>query len=502
MSQPSRRQPTAATATGASPDEWARHWRAAGQLWRRAPEIAPERQAELSQRRSIPPDPLRNNYPFAGIELTRADVEWLLATHEDGRGPVDGDDPSQEGRAGLDLRGARLSGLDLRGLPLARLRAGLTEDEWRNLPGDALERAAAHLETADLSGARLDGAILEGAHLEEARLSEASLPHANLSFAHLDGAYLARATLERAYLLATSLLGAALDGAHLEGAHLGEAKLAGASLAFAHLEGAHLGEARLGGAAVDAATLERVRLWRPGFPETLPGANLSGAFFDPATTLDDALLGDPLHGGVSVADARWGGVNLAVVDWERTPILGEEREALQPENPDGSPKPERERLREYQLAVRANRQLAVALQDQGLNEQAAHYAYRAQTLQRQVLGRQARQGEWRKLGPWLFSWMLNLLGGYGYRMSRILAAYGVVIVAFAVAYVVIGASSPPHLSLPDALLASVTAFHGRVFSEQFRADSPQAWATALEAVAGLVVEGVFIAMLAQRFFGK
>jgi len=28
------------------------------------------------------------------------------------------------------------------------------------------------------------------------------------------------------------------------------------------------------------------------------------------------------------------------------------------------------------------------------------------------------------------------------------------------------------------------------------------WVTAFEAVAGLVVEGVFIAMLAQRFFGK
>lgn len=501
MSQPSRRQPTIATANDTQED-WPRHWRVLGQPWRREPEIPSERQTAISERRAIQTDPLRKSYPFAQMVLTRADVEWLLATLEDGRGPVDWDDHAQRARDGLDLRGARLIGVDLRGLPLAHLRAGLTEDEWRNMPGDALENAAAHLETADLSGARLDGAILEGAHLEEARLSEARLPHANLSFAHLEGAYLARASLEKAYLLATSLLGAALDGARLEGAHLGEARLAGASLAFAHLEGAHLGEARLGGMAVDASTLARVRSWRPGFPRTLPGANLSGAFFDPATTLDDATLGDPIYGGVSIADARWGGVNLAVVDWERAPTLGEEREAHQPENPDGTPKLERERLRESQLAVRANRQLAVVLQDQGLNEEAAHYAYRAQSLQRQALGRQARQGEWRKLGPWLFSWMLNLLGGYGYRMSRILAAYAVVILAFAVAYVVLGASSPPHLSLPDALLASITAFHGRVFSSQFQADSPQAWVSALEAVAGLVVEGVFIAMLAQRFFGK
>lgn len=501
MSQQPHRQPITTTTTATS-DDWSREWRARGQPWRREPEISLVRQEELARCRLTLPDPLHTSYPFATIALTRADVEWLLATHEDGRGPVDWDDPGQREREGLDLRGARLVGLDLRGLPLARLRAGLTEDEWRNMPGDALENAAAHLETADLSGARLDGAILEGAHLEEARLSEARLSHANLSFGRLEGAYLARASLEHAYLLATSLLGAVLDGAHLEGAHLGEARLAGASLAFAHLEGAHLGEARFGGAALDPATLARVRLWRRGFPETLPGANFSGAFFDPATTLDDAELGDPVHGGVSIADARWGGVNLAVVEWDRAPVLGEEREALQPVTADGALKAEHDRLREYQLAVRANRQLAVALQDQGLNEEAAHYAYRAQSLQRQVLGRQARRGEWRKAGPWLFSWMLNLLGGYGYRMSRILAAYAVVILVFAVAYLIIGASSAPHLSVPDALLASLTAFHGRVFSSQFQADSPQAWTSALEAIAGLVVEGVFIAMLAQRFFGK
>ncbi|HKV83722.1 MAG TPA: pentapeptide repeat-containing protein [Ktedonobacterales bacterium] len=501
MGQPPRRRPATTTASDTT-DDWPARWRGQGQPWRREGEIAPERQALLAERRAVNPDPARNSYPFARETLSRGDIEWLLATLEDGRGPVDWDDHTQRAREGLDLRGARLAGLDLRGLPLARLRAGLTEDEWRNLPGDALENAAAHLEGADLSGARLEGAILEGAHLEEARLSEARLPHANLSFAHLEGAYLARASMEKAYLLATALLGAALDAAHLEGAHLGEANLAGASLAFAHLEGAHLGEARLGGAAVDTATLARVRDWRPGFPETLAGANLSGAFFDPATTLDDAEFGDTIYGGVSVADARWGGVNLAVMEWERVPVLGEEREALRATTQDGSPKPEHERLREFQLAVRANRQLAVALQDQGLNEEAARYAYRAQSLQRQALGRQMRRGEWRKAGPWLFSWMLNLLGGYGYRMARILAAYTVVILVFTAAYLVIGASAAPHLNLPDALLASLTAFHGRVFSSQFQADSPQAWVSALEAVAGLVVEGVFIAMLAQRFFGK
>jgi hypothetical protein len=60
----------------------------------------------------------------------------------------------------------------------------------------------------------------------------------------------------------------------------------------------------------------------------------------------------------------------------------------------------------------------------------------------------------------------------------------------------------PQLTLAQAFLESITAFHERVFLEQFTLDTPQIWASALEAVTGLVIEGFFIAMLVQRFFGK
>src|SRR5258708_29345548 len=40
------------------------------------------------------------------MKLSRADVEWLLATHENGRGPVDWSDGSQRGREELDVHGA------------------------------------------------------------------------------------------------------------------------------------------------------------------------------------------------------------------------------------------------------------------------------------------------------------------------------------------------------------------------------------------------------------
>ena len=55
--------------------------------------------------------------------------------------------------------------------------------------------------------------------------------------------------------------------------------------------------------------------------------------------------------------------------------------------------------------MRANRQLAVALEAQGLNEDAGSFAYNAQLLQQQVLLRQ------RKFGAYLFSRFLDALAG-------------------------------------------------------------------------------------------
>ena len=152
---------------------WRGYWQNRGYSWRREPEI--ERQNQLEERRARRPEIERGVYPFTGIEpaLDRADLEWLLATHEGGRGPVDWEDEEQRERVGLDLRGAILSGLDLCGLPLAGLCGGLTEDAWRNATATQLEAARLHLEQTDLSDALLQGALLEGAHLEGARLHRA-----------------------------------------------------------------------------------------------------------------------------------------------------------------------------------------------------------------------------------------------------------------------------------------------------------------------------------------
>lgn len=70
------------------PASWRDYWRELDQPWRIEPEISAERQEYLAQRRAIVPNIEQGIYPFKDIKLTRADVEWLLATHENGRGPV------------------------------------------------------------------------------------------------------------------------------------------------------------------------------------------------------------------------------------------------------------------------------------------------------------------------------------------------------------------------------------------------------------------------------
>jgi uncharacterized protein YjbI with pentapeptide repeats len=400
---------------------WEVYWKAQGQPWRWEPEIDSERQKYLAERRSIMPDIKQGIYPFKDIRLNRADVEWLLATHEKGRGPDNWGDESQRERDGLDLRGADVSQEDLRGLPLARMYGALATSEWENATEEQRNMAVVCMKGADLRKAQLQGAHLRGAQLQ----------------------------------------GAHLRGAQLQGATLYEAQLQGAHLRWAKLQGADLREAQLQG-----ADLRRVQL--------------DGVY------LKEATLSDEQYGPALLADVRWGEINLAVVDWMPVKMLGDERRAHQTKKVD-----------DYQTAVRANRQLGVVLRDQGLNEVADRFAYRAQVLQRKVSWKQ------KKIGQYLFSLFLALLAGYGYKPWRTFLAYLLVITAFATAYFALGQTIGPALSPLGSFVFSMTSFHGRgFFLGGIALDDPLTALAALEAFVGLLIEVTFIATLTQRLFSK
>src|SRR6266849_1363018 len=379
---------------------WHDYWQHLGQPWRTEPEIDEERQQYLAERQAITLDTEKGIFPFKDIKLSRADVEWLLARHENGRGPVDWGDASQWERKGVDLRGANLEGASLEGLNFTR------------------------------------------GHLEEINLREASLQSAKLIRARLEGAVLADANLE----------GADLRGAHLEEVHLLRACVA--------------------------------------------GANLQRVFFNIVTNLDRTAFTNAKGESALLAGVHWNGVDLSMVDWSMVKVLGDESKARQQKKPEGSAKSKDEHLQEYEKAVRANRRLATELQSQGLNEDAACFAYRAQKLQRGVMRFQ------HKYIQYLFSLLLDLLAGYGYRPIRTLLWYVLVVGGFATAYAFSG-----HLpALPDALVYSLTSFHGRGFfpglGSETTLHNTLVVLAAAEAVIGLFIEISFIATFTQRYFGK
>jgi hypothetical protein len=304
------------------------------------------------------------------------------------------------------------------------------------------------------------------------------------------------------------LEGAYLRLAHLEIANLGGAHLEGAVLIDAHLENARLIDAHLEGKPVTAHEWQRLRLWAIDFPEVLLPADLRGAYFSTATGLRAVTLGSGEYGFVRVADVRWGGVNLAVVQWTQrgtdnhrrrlnTVVLGDEWQARQPNDENGKRKNAATRLVDFEAAVRANRQLATVLRDQGLNEDADHFGYRAHVLQRAVLW---RQHQWLR---WFGALFLDTISGHGYRPGRSFLTYLAVVLGFADGYLLMGQSAPLSLTAREALITSVVSFHGRgFFPSSFNLANPIMDLVAIEAVFGLLIEITFIATFTNRFFAR
>ncbi len=207
-------------------EAWRTYWAEHRWSWRTEPEIDEERQKYLDERRKIAPDIVKGIYPFKEIKLNRADVEWLLATHEDGKGPIDFYDIAQRGRRGLDLRGADLRGVNLRKLPLARVQCRLYWQAWNEatqeqrcmaktlLTGVILNRT--HLEAADFRETDLEGVSIRRAFLEKVDFRGVNLKRTKLNFsdlteAHLREAHLEGCDLSEAYLVRTRLHNANLS---------------------------------------------------------------------------------------------------------------------------------------------------------------------------------------------------------------------------------------------------------------------------------------------------
>jgi uncharacterized protein YjbI with pentapeptide repeats len=388
-----------------------------------------------------------------------SDEERAEATQSDENGPT----PERQ----AELRAAYEANVVAGKAPYAGVRIR-TPGELRWIMQERRWSVALPLQKADqrakLSGADLADSDLSGAVLNSADLSGTDLDRANLGGAHLSGAN--------------------LSGAHLFGVNLRMATLADSDLSGAVLRFANLSEADLYG-----ANLSRADLWSAD----LSGAILRNARMDATTVLLDARLND--H--TLLADVVWNGAPLTRLNWQDVSVVGEERVARQPTR-DGKRKGSTTRLLDYADAVLASRQVATVLRSQGLNEHADRFAYNAQVLQRQVLFRQGQ------FGRFLGSALLDALAGYGYKPVRSLLLYLAMIVGFATTYYLLGPSAHLPLSPLEAVVFSVTSFHGRGFAPgaNVALSNPLTVLAAAEAVLGLLVEITFIATFTQRFFAR
>jgi hypothetical protein len=103
---------------------------------------------------------------------------------------------------------------------------------------------------------------------------------------------------------------------------------------------------------------------------------------------------------------------------------------------------------------------------------------------------------------WFGRRVLGLISGYSDTLSSILATSVIVVGVSAVLFGFVTHVSPAPLNPPEAILTRFSAVHGRTTFEPLGAWSPAAWVAAVDSVMGVVIEGVFVAMLIQRFFGR
>ena len=390
------------------------------------------------------------------------------------------------------LRYAHLSGAHLRSANLSHAILSYAHLERTNLTNACLQQA--DVRKAFLQDANLNGALLEGADFSEARLDGAEVRNVkatgvNFRFAHFEKADLSGSVLTKTYL----------HDAHLENANLCHAHLEEANLTLARLDEANLTDAHLERANISGAQCEKTLLVKAHLEDTdchnvnLAGAILCSASFSQGTQLDNVVLTKENMGSASLADIHWNNANLAVIQWASLQRLGDEKE-LSPKSVSMPTQHQESRTKQQAAlitAIRAYRQLASALQSQGMYEEANRFRYRAHVVKRKLLWSQQPQNTI----YYILSLLVELVSGYGYKLQRSILTYMLINVLWAYLY----HTSSPQFSWVAALLFSFSSFHGNsLFMTTSYINQEQLVLAIIETIIGILFEALCILTIFKR----
>jgi hypothetical protein len=251
-------------------------------------------------------------------------------------------------------------------------------------------------------------------------------------------------------------------GGNFSGAYLNGTDFTESNLQIVNLSGANFLDTCLAGADLDEARLNGQ-------------TRLRGPKVDKHTRFGDIVLNDAL---------------VTLIDWSKIDTLGDEDYIR-------LAKTRNDKILALHKAIRAYRAFASALSSQGFKPEASRFRLRGQKLERKLFLMQHH------IMRWLFAAILNAMSGTGERPVRALATYCLTLATFAIIYYEVthallsGISS---LTWSEALVLSITSFHGRgFFPGNILLGDWVARIAALEAMIGLFIEIVFIATFSRRF---
>ncbi len=103
---------------------------------------------------------------------------------------------------------------------------------------------------------------------------------------------------------------------------------------------------------------------------------------------------------------------------------------------------------------------------------------------------------------------MGAFSGYGDKLWRLFLTYAVVVVGFAVAMLIFAVQVKQNQpvsagTIRDTLVLSITSFHGRgLLPPDLHLDDGVATLSGIEAICGLLIEGLFIAAFTRRVTGN